>query len=451
MMEKTKNFTQGNPAKLLLFFALPLMVGNLFQQMYTLVDTIIVGQGVGVEALASLGASEWLCWLFFGLATGFTQGFSILFSQYYGAGKYEDLKKTIGNALVLSAAAVCLMVFCGQLMIAPALRLLKTPENIFAGSELYLRILWAGIPITLLYNFASALLRALGDSKTPLIAMVVAALVNIGLDLLFVMGFHWGIAGAAGATLFAQGCALLACLWAMKSLDCVHISRKHAAPEKDILKRLLILGVPVMFQNTIISVGGMVVQSVVNGFGFLFVAGFTATNKLYGLLEVAATSFGYAITTYVAQNYGAGNYERIEKGIRSGIIISSVTALTISALMLIFGKAILSLFVSGDPAQTGQVLDIARHYLNIMSYFLIVLYALYVYRSGLQGLGNTVIPMLSGLAEFIMRVTAAIIFPRFLGQEGIFYAEILAWTGAAVLLAVSYYVVIGRKRQRSAH
>ncbi|WP_286081629.1 MATE family efflux transporter [Parablautia intestinalis] len=450
-MEKTKNFTQGNPAKLLLFFALPLMVGNLFQQMYTLVDTIIVGQGVGVEALASLGASEWLCWLFFGLATGLTQGFSILFSQYYGAGKYEDLKKTIGNALVLSAAAVCLMVFCGQLMIAPALRLLKTPENIFAGSELYLRILWAGIPITLLYNFASALLRALGDSKTPLIAMVVAALVNIGLDLLFVMGFHWGIAGAAGATLFAQGCALLACLWAMKSLDCVHISRKHAAPEKDILKRLLILGVPVMFQNTIISVGGMVVQSVVNGFGFLFVAGFTATNKLYGLLEVAATSFGYAITTYVAQNYGAGNYERIEKGIRSGIIISSVTALTISALMLIFGKAILSLFVSGDPAQTGQVLDIARHYLNIMSYFLIVLYALYVYRSGLQGLGNTVIPMLSGLAEFIMRVTAAIIFPRFLGQEGIFYAEILAWTGAAVLLAVSYYVVIGRKRQRSAH
>ena len=450
-MEKTKNFTQGNPAKLLLFFALPLMVGNLFQQMYTLVDTIIVGQGVGVEALASLGASEWLCWLFFGLATGLTQGFSILFSQYYGAGKYEDLKKTIGNALVLSAAAVCLMVFCGQLMIAPALRLLKTPENIFAGSELYLRILWAGIPLTLLYNFASALLRALGDSKTPLIAMVVAALVNIGLDLLFVMGFHWGIAGAAGATLFAQGCALLACLWAMKSLDCVHISRKHAAPEKDILKRLLILGVPVMFQNTIISVGGMVVQSVVNGFGFLFVAGFTATNKLYGLLEVAATSFGYAITTYVAQNYGAGNYERIEKGIRSGIIISSVTALTISALMLIFGKAILSLFVSGDPAQTGQVLDIARHYLNIMSYFLIVLYALYVYRSGLQGLGNTVIPMLSGLAEFIMRVTAAIIFPRFLGQEGIFYAEILAWTGAAVLLAVSYYVVIGRKRQRSAH
>lgn len=449
-MEKTKNFTQGNPAKLLLFFALPLMVGNLFQQMYTLVDTIIVGQGVGVEALASLGASEWLCWLFFGLATGLTQGFSILFSQYYGAGKYEDLKKTIGNALVLSAAAVCLMVFCGQLMIAPALRLLKTPDNIFAGSELYLRILWAGIPITLLYNFASALLRALGDSKTPLVAMVVAALVNIGLDLLFVMGFHWGIAGAAGATLFAQGCALLACLWAMKSLDCVHISRKHAAPEKDILKRLLILGVPVMFQNTIISVGGMVVQSVVNGFGFLFVAGFTATNKLYGLLEVAATSFGYAITTYVAQNYGAGNYERIEKGIRSGIIISSVTALTISALMLIFGKAILSLFVSGDPAETVQVLDIARHYLNIMSYFLIVLYALYVYRSGLQGLGNTVIPMLSGLAEFIMRVTAAIIFPRFLGQEGIFYAEILAWTGAAVLLAVSYYVVIGRKRQRSA-
>lgn len=447
-MEKTKNFTEGNPTKLLIFFALPLMVGNLFQQMYTLVDTIIVGQGVGVEALASLGAAEWLSWLFFGLATGLTQGFSILFSQYYGAGKFEDLKKTIGNALVLSAGAVCLMVFCGQLMIAPALRILKTPDNIFAGSELYLRILWAGIPITLLYNFASALLRALGDSKTPLVAMVVAALVNIGLDLLFVMQFHWGIAGAAGATLFAQGCALLACLMAMRSLACVHINRKHIIPEVDMLKRLLILGVPVMFQNTIISVGGMVVQSVVNGFGFLFVAGFTATNKLYGLLEVAATSFGYAITTYVAQNYGAGNYERIRRGIRSGIVISSVTALTISLLMLVFGRTILSLFVSGSPEETAQVLQIARHYLNVMSYFLVVLYALYVYRSGLQGLGNTVIPMLSGLAEFMMRVTAAIVFPRFLGQEGIFYAEVLAWTGAAVLLAVSYYVVMGRKKGR---
>lgn len=446
-MEKTKNFTEGNPAKLLIFFALPLMVGNLFQQMYTLVDTIIVGQGVGVEALASLGAAEWLSWLFFGLATGLTQGFSILFSQYYGAGKFEDLKKTIGNALVLSAAAVVLMVFFGQLMIAPALRVLKTPDNIFAGSELYLRILWAGIPITLLYNFASALLRALGDSKTPLVAMVVAALVNIGLDLLFVMEFHWGIAGAAAATLFAQGCALLACLLAMRPLTCVHIEREHIVPETDRLKRLLMLGVPVMFQNTIISIGGMVVQSVVNGFGFLFVAGFTATNKLYGLLEVAATSFGYAITTYVAQNYGAGNYGRIRKGIRSGIIISTVTALTISLLMLVFGGAILSLFVSGSPDETVQVLQIARHYLNVMSYFLVVLYALYVYRSGLQGLGNTVIPMLSGLAEFMMRVTAAMVFPRFLGQEGIFYAEILAWTGAAVLLAVSYYVVMGRKEE----
>ncbi|NBJ93869.1 MATE family efflux transporter [bacterium 1xD42-62] len=448
MMEKTKNFTEGNPAKLLIFFALPLMVGNLFQQMYTLVDTIIVGQGVGVEALASLGAAEWLSWLFFGLATGLTQGFSILFSQYYGAGKFEDLKKTIGNALVLSAGAVCLMVFCGQLMIAPALRLLKTPDNIFAGSELYLRILWAGIPITLLYNFASALLRALGDSKTPLVAMVVAALVNIGLDLLFVMEFHWGIAGAAGATLFAQGCALFACLLAMRSLACVQIGRKHIVPEGDMLKRLLLLGVPVMFQNTIISIGGMVVQSVVNGFGFLFVAGFTATNKLYGLLEVAATSFGYAITTYVAQNYGAGDYERIRKGIRSGIVISSVTALTISLLMLVFGRSILSLFISGSPKETEQVLQIARHYLNVMSYFLVVLYALYVYRSGLQGLGNTVIPMLSGLAEFLMRVTAAMVFPHFLGQEGIFYAEILAWTGAAVLLAVSYYVVMGQKKGR---
>ncbi len=192
----TKDMTSGNPAKLLLFFAVPLMLGNLFQQMYTMVDTIIVGKGVGVEALASLGAADWLNWLFLGLVTGLTQGFSIQMAQLYGAGQKERLKQTIGNAVFLTAAAAVLFVLVGQAGLRFFLDLMHTPENIYAGAEIYLRIMFGGIPVILAYNLSAAMLRALGDGKTPLYAMILAACINVVLDLLFVMVFHWGIPGA---------------------------------------------------------------------------------------------------------------------------------------------------------------------------------------------------------------------------------------------------------------
>ena len=193
-----------------------------------------------------------------------------------------------------------------------------------------------------------------------------------------------------------------------------------------------------------IWVGGLVVQYVVNGYGFLFVAGFTATNKLYGVLELAAISYGYAITTYVGQNLGAGNISRIRQGVKSGGIMAVLTALVIGAVMILAGRPVLSLFVSGSPDQVTQVLDIAYHYLFLMAVFLVVLYLLYVFRSAIQGLGNTVVPLASGIAEFIMRVGVALVLPRLIGQNGIFYAEICAWTGAALLLAVSYFAIMGK-------
>lgn len=196
---------------------------------------------------------------------------------------------------------------------------------------------------------------------------------------------------------------------------------------------------PVMFQDAIISIGGMVLQSVINGFGVLFVAGFTATNKLYGILETAAISYGYAISTFVAQNKGAGNDKRIKAGMRKGIAMAFSTSVLISVLMFIWGKDILTLFISAAEAQAEQVLQIAHHYLMIMSTFLMILYALHTYRSALQGMGDTIIPMVSGMVEFVMRVSAAIFLPRLIGQEGIFYAEILAWSGACVLLVTVYY------------
>lgn len=440
--ELTKDMTKGQPVKLLLFFALPLMLGSLFQQLYTMVDTIIVGQGVGINALASLGAADWLNWMFVGFVTGLTQGFSIIFAQFYGAGDIKRLKAAIGNSVMLTAISAVIFTVAGELAITPILRLLDTPKDIFAGAEQYLRVMLGGVAVSLMYNLEAALLRALGDSKTPLMAMVTAAIVNVLLDLLFVLAFKWGIIGAAAATIIAQGVSFIYCFNAIRKIDIVKIEKKDISLHAHMSKKLLIVGVPIVFQNTVISVGGMILQSVINSYGFLFVAGFTAANKLYGLLETAATSFGFAITTYTAQNLGAGDFKRIKKGMRCAVIMALLTSVVVSVIMLIFGKPILRLFISSETGQVDEVLAIAYHYLSIMSYFLAVLYALHSYRSALQGLGNTVIPMISGIAEFVMRTAAALILPRLIGQEGVFYAEILAWTAAAILLVTAYYINI---------
>ena len=439
--ELTKDMTRGPSARLLLVFALPLMLGNLFQQLYTMVDTIIVGQGVGINALASLGASDWLNWMFIGFVTGITQGFSIIFAQFYCAGDAKSIRISIGNALVLTALAAIFFTVAGQLAIVPVLKLLETPADIFAGSESYLRIMLGGVAVSLMYNFEAALLRALGDSRTPLMAMITAALTNVALDLLFVLVFKWGIAGAASATIIAQGVSVVYCFSAIRRIDMIRINRQDIGIHAAMSKRLLIVGLPIVFQNTMISIGGMILQSVVNSYGFLFVAGYTAANKLYGLLETAAISFGFAITTYTAQNLGAGNFKRIRKGMRNAVIMALITSVVVSVCMLIFGRPILRLFISDETGQVEEVLGIAYLYLSIMSWFLAVLYALHTYRSALQGLGNTVIPMLSGIMEFIMRTTAVMLLPRFVGEKGVFYAEVLAWTGATVILVTSYYAV----------
>ena len=446
--ELTKDMTKGQPVKLLLFFALPLMLGSLFQQLYTMVDTIIVGQGVGINALASLGAADWLNWMFVGFVTGITQGFSIIFAQFYGAGDIKRLKAAIGNSVMLTAISAVIFTVAGELAIAPILRLLDTPTDIFAGAEQYLRVMLGGVTVSLMYNFEAALLRALGDSKTPLMAMVTAAIVNVLLDLLFVLVFKWGIIGAASATIIAQGVSFVYCLMAIRKIEIVRLEKKDIGVHAQMTRKLLIVGVPIVFQNTVISVGGMILQSVINSYGFLFVAGFTAANKLYGLLETAATSFGFAITTYTAQNLGAGDFKRIKKGMRCAVIMALLTSVVVSLIMLIFGKPILRLFISSETGQVDEVLAIAYHYLSIMSYFLAVLYALHSYRSALQGLGNTVIPMMSGIAEFAMRTAAALLLPRLVGQEGVFYAEILAWTAAAILLVTAYYINVNSLRKK---
>ena len=441
--------TEGRPLGLIVAFSLPLMLGNVFQQLYTVVDTMVVGQALGVGALAALGAADWLNWMVLGTIQGFTQGFSIKMSHEFGAGIYDRLRKTVANSILLAILSSVVLLLISQAAARPVLELLQTPDAIIGDSLTYLRIMFAGIPVVMAYNILAAILRALGDGKTPLYAMVVAALINVALDLIFVLVFHWGIAGAAVATVIAQVCSGIFCLVSILKLPVLAFSRSDFRMEGRLCLHLMKLGLPMAFQNAIISVGGMIVQFVVNGFGVLFIAGFTATNKLYGILEVAATSYGYAMVTYTGQNLGARKIERISKGMHAAILVAVVTSAVIAAAMLLFGKAILGLFVSGNPEEVAETLNIAYHYLAIMSVFLPVLYILHVTRSCLQGMGNTLLPMLSGIAEFIMRTGTAMLLPLFFGAEGIFYAEILAWLGADVILVASYIVQM-RKLKRTA-
>lgn len=441
-MARTRDMTTGKPAGLLLSFALPLMAGNICQQLYTMVDTMVVGQVLGVEALASLGAADWLNWLVLGIIMGFTQGFSILISQRFGAEDQDGLRKVTAMSTLLSAVIAVVVTVSSLLLAEPVLRLLNTPDNVLPGSLSYLRIIFSGSVIVTAYNMMASILRAMGDSRTPLYAMLVASVVNIGLDLLFVMGFHWGIPGAAAATVIAQGCSCLFCLAVLRRMTVLRMTKTDWQPDGCLCRRLFQLGLPMAFQNTVIAVGGLVIQFVINGFGFLFVAGFTATNKLYGLLELAATSFGFSMATYAGQNLGAKKYRRICEGMRSALKMAVATSVIISAAMIAFGKPVLLLFISGEPGEVAQVLDIAYTYLFIMCCLLSVLYLLHLYRSALQGMGDTVIPMVSGIAELTMRIGCALLLPIWLGQYGIYFAEIAAWAGAVVILVTFYYIRI---------
>ena len=436
---QTKDMTTGSPAGLILRFALPLMLGNVFQQFYTFVDTMVVGQALGVKALAALGAAEWLTFLMFGLVQGLVQGFSLVMARQFGAGDDKGLKKAVAGAVWLSLGAAVLFTALGQLMLRPVLLLLRTPAEIIDLTLIYLRILYASLPVAFAYNLLAALLRALGNSKTPLQAMTLSSFCNIALDLLFVFGFGWGIQGAAAATVLAQLLAACFCFVKLRGSGLFSLGNKEYYPDRDVIKEQLKLGLPMGLQNMITAMGGLIVQSVINGFGVLFIAGYTAANKLYGLLEIAASSYGYAMSTYSGQNMGAARYDRIGKGLRAANLIGAATALLMSAIMVFFGKPVLGCFLTGDSVTVEGAMRIGYHFLLELAVFFPFLYILYVTRSCIQGMGNSLLPMISSIVQLVMRTGCALLLPALIGESGVFYGEVCAWLGADLLLAFSYF------------
>ena len=447
---RTMDMTQGKPGRLILGFALPLMLGNVFQQLYTFVDTLVVGQALGVNALAALGASEWLTFLMFGSVQGLTQGFSVIISQKFGAGQEGELRRAVFQAALLSVIAAVLLTGLGQAALPAVLTWMGTPEEIRGMTLLYLRFIYAGIPVALLYNTSAAILRAVGDSRTPLRAMTVSSVCNIVLDLLFVLVLGMGIPGAAVSTVLAQVLSGICCLAGISRIPGLHIRREDCRADRELMVQQLRLGLPLCLQNMITSFGGLVVQSVINGFGVLFIAGYTAANKLYGLLEIAASSYGYAMSSYAGQNMGAGKRERIGVGLRAANLIGTVTAYLMSAVMVFLGKPILSCFLTGDAATVEAALAIGFRFLCILAVFFPLLYILYITRACVQGMGDGIFPMLSSAVQLIMRVGCALFLTRVIGESGVFFGEIMAWMGADLLLAGRYFYLVRKGRQPQA-
>ncbi len=446
-MKGAKDMTAGNPFALLFGFAFSLMIGNVFQQLYTFVDTMIVGKYLGVTALAALGATEWLVFVMFGCVQGITQGFSISMAKRFGSHDGEGLKKDVGGSIFLCLLLGILFTAAGLVLCKPALQMLHTPSDMIKMSDIYLRTLYGGVCISFCYNMAAAFLRAAGDSRTPLIAVSLAAVCNIILDLFFVVILHLGVFGAAFATLLSQLFAAAYCLRVIKAGGFVKLGRADLAIQPKRLKQLLFLGLPMGLQNIITGFGGVAVQSVINSFGTVFVAGFTAANKLYGLLETAAVSYSYAVVSYTGQNAGAGDYQRVKKGLGAACVLGIVTSAVMSIVMLTFGKPILGCFLSGEEAVLTQTLEIGCAFLKILAAFFWLLYLLYIVRACVQGMGNTLLPMCSSFLQLAMRVGCAFFLTKRIGQAGVFWGEVFAWLLADVFLCVCLPWVLRRQKR----
>ena len=438
-MNKATDMTVGNPAKHIITFAIPLILTNFGQQLYMIADAAIVGRGVGVKALAAVGSTDWCYWMILWTVSGLTQGFSTFVSRYFGEKKYKNMNKVIAMSVLLCVAIGVILTTVGLFAARPLLMLLNTPQDILDDSTIYLMTMIAGTLIVTAYNMAGSILRAFGDGKTPLYAMVIAASLNIGLDCVFVFLFQWGIFGAAMASVLAQLISFLFCFLKIRRIEYVHIEGTMWVPDWKLVKELILFGIPIAIQNIIIAFGGILLQSSVNLQGSIFVAGYTATNKVYGLLECSATALGVACCTFFAQNYGAGKFDRLNQGMRITLKIVVAMALTVMSIVLISRRYLLQLFLNTSEAGGPEALDTGVRYLTIMIVFLVILYLIHIFRNVLQAMENSFWSMVSGFAELLCRVFMAKVAIHWIGSDALFISEPVAWTGALLCVMLPYF------------
>ena len=433
----TKDMTTGSPVKLILLFSIPLLIGNIFQQFYSMVDTIIVGRFIGVDALAAVGTTGSMSFLINGFVVGLTSGLSVLVSQKFGAKDDEGLKKAASSALVLSLIATILITAISVVLAKPMLHLMNTPENIMADAYSYIVIIYAGTIATVVYNIISGILRALGDSKTPLYFLIIASILNIVLDIVFIVNFSMGVAGAAWATIISQGVSGILCVvYTYSKYKILRLKIEDFKVKKRVYIKHLKIGIPMALQFSITALGIMIVQGALNVFGSVAIASYTAASKVLQIVMQPAITFGVTMATYCGQNLGAKNYDRIKEGVKKCTQISIITSI-IAALILVFGgKFFVGLFIENPDA---TIVAYAQECLNYAAMFFIPLGLIFIYRNALQGMGESLVPMLAGAYELAARSAVAFTLPKFIGYTGICLSDPVAWLSAAIPLGIYYF------------
>lgn len=420
------SMTQGNTAKLLLSFTLPMLIGNVFQQLYNMVDSIVVGRYVGANALAAVGATGSLNYMFFALSLGIAVGIGVVVSQNFGADRMGMVEKSIINGMYLLLAGSALMSIIGVVTARWVLILLDTPDAILDDAVIYMRVTCGGILATAAYNGVSSILRALGDSKTPLYFMLVSCFINIGLDLLFVIVFGWSVFGVGLATIIAQFVAAVGSFaYAIYKIPCFRIKKQNRSIRMDIISKCFTIGLPIALQNALIAFSCIFLQKVVNGFGESVVAANTALSRIEQLVQQPYSSLGTAITTYTGQNVGAGKLDRVKKGFKVGMCSVFVFSLIMLIPCQLLSKPIVGIFVTD-----AEVISIGATGLRITSCFYFLLGMIYVTRAILNGAGDAVYSMINGIMEVTGRVCFAIILTRIptIGMWGVFLTTGLTWS-----------------------
>lgn len=426
----------GKPIKSILLFALPIMASSMLQYNYNLVDNIIVGRFVGTDALAAVGSVGSINSFIIGAALGLTSGFTITVAQSFGANDKNKMNKYAGSSILLSIIIGVLIVVIAHILCYPLLRLLKTPDSIIDMAASYLDVLYFAVPVQMLLNNFNALSRAVGESKKPLYFLIASVFVNLLLDLLFVGYFKWGVIGAAWATNISQiVAAVLAGVYILKYNKELNITAGDLKLNTKVAVNQIKMGIPISLQFTITSIGSMTLQTAVNGFGANVIAGFTAAGRVEQLTNIPMSGLGVGTMTFVSQNYGAGNYDRIVKSVRKIFLLDIAVSVVCSLLLVLIGPSVVKLFMTDYNA---DIMFAAKHYLSAIAQCYSLVAVLFVFRNTLQGLGFTYSNTIAGAGEFFGRLAVALIFTPLIGFNAICYAGPVAWLLADIPLVVIY-------------
>ena len=443
----TKDMTTGSSMKLILGFAVPLLMGMLFQQVYSLVDTIIVGRFLGVNALAAVGATGSINFLIIGFCLGLCNGFALPVAQRFGAKDYDGLRKYVGNSAVLSVIiggtiTVFTVVFCRNI-----LQIMDTPADIIDLSYNYIVVIFAGIPATLLYNILSSHLRSLGDSVTPVAFLILSACLNIGLDLLFIVTFHWGVFGASFATVLSQLVSGVLCLvFIIIRFDILHLKRDDWRLDPAYVRNLLVMGLPMGFQYSITAIGSVILQAAVNSLGSIAVASMTAAGKISMFVVCPFDALGSTMATYGGQNVGAGKLERLAKGLRSAVILGAIYSAVIFVVVYFFGENMIQIFLSPTEENAATVLVWAKEFLVINAAFYFPLALVNIVRFLIQGMGFSGFAVFAGVFEMVARTIVGLFLVPVFGFIAACFASPLAWIFADAFLIPAFFFC--RKRLR---